>query len=122
MQFLAEQSYIYNAYTTEMQKIKAGPFLTKMFNEMTNKASDTLSPKDRKLYIYTGHDSTVVNIMQALGIWKRQLPRYSSMTLFELHKNKETGEYYVEVDFCVKTKFSKESITKFYLISDLFPQ
>uniref|UniRef100_A0A1I8NE22 Histidine phosphatase superfamily (Branch 2) n=1 Tax=Musca domestica TaxID=7370 RepID=A0A1I8NE22_MUSDO len=99
LQYLAEQSYIYNAYTREMQKIKAGPFLTKMFNEMKDKSSNTLKPAGRKMYIYNGHDSTVVNIMQALQIWKRQLPRYSSMTLFELHKNKDTGKYYVEIYF-----------------------
>jgi len=27
LQFLAEQSYVYNVYTPEMQKIKGGPFL-----------------------------------------------------------------------------------------------
>lgn len=97
MKFLAEQSYIYNVWTREMQKIKAGPFLTKMFNEMKDKANNNLSPKARKLYIYTGHDSTIVNIMAALNIWKRQLPRYSAMTIFELHKNHETEEFYVEV-------------------------
>lgn len=86
-----------------MQKIKAGPFLTKMFNEMKDKSSNTLKPAGRKMYIYNGHDSTVVNVMQALQIWKRQLPRYSSMTLFELHKNKDTGKYYVEVIIKDKT-------------------
>ncbi|XP_061395192.1 prostatic acid phosphatase-like [Musca vetustissima] len=99
LQYLAEKSYIYNAYTREMQKIKAGPFLTKMFNEMKNKSQNALKPDGRKMFIYNGHDSTVVNIMQALQIWKRQLPRYSSMTMFELHKNKESGKYYVEIYF-----------------------
>lgn len=101
MQFLAEQSYLYNIWTREMQKIKAGPFLTKMFDEMKDKANNKLSPKDRKMFIYTGHDSTVVNVMAALKIWKRQLPRYSSMVIFELHKNKQTGEHYVEVNIVI---------------------
>lgn len=97
MQFLAEQSYIYSVYTPEMQKIKAGPFLRKMLKEMSQKRAAELSPKDRKLFIYTGHDTSLVNILRALGVWERQMPRYSIMALFELHKNKKTGEYHVEI-------------------------
>lgn len=97
MQFMAEQSYIYNAYTPEMQKIKGGPFLKKMFDEMLKKRDNTLKPADRKMFIYTGHDWTVGSILSALKVWERQMPRFSVMTIFELHKNAETGEYYVEV-------------------------
>ncbi|XP_036337097.1 prostatic acid phosphatase-like [Rhagoletis pomonella] len=97
MQFLAEQSYVYNAYTKEMQKIKGGPFLKKMFAEMLQKRSGKLSPSDRKLFIYTGHDWTVGNILSALNVWQRQMPRFAILTIFELHQNQQTGEYYVEI-------------------------
>lgn len=97
MQFLAEQSYVYNAYTPEMQKIKGGPFLRKMYDEILAKQAGTLQPKDRGMFIYNGHDWTVGNILSALGVWKRQMPRFAVMAIFETHKNKETGEYYVEV-------------------------
>lgn len=101
MQFLTDQSYVYNVYTPEMQKIKAGPFLKKMFVEMLEKRDGKLKPSDRKLFIYTGHDTTVVNILASLKIWQRQLPRYSVMTMFELHKNQTSGEYYVEVKMVI---------------------
>ncbi|EDW18963.2 uncharacterized protein Dmoj_GI13524 [Drosophila mojavensis] len=97
MQFLAEQSYIYNAYTPEMQKIKGGPFLRKMYDEMLAKQAGTLKPKDRGMFIYTGHDWTVGNILSALGLWKRQMPRFAVMAIFETHRNVKTGEYYVEI-------------------------
>lgn len=106
MQFLTDQSYIYNVYTSEMQKIKAGPFLQKMFTEMLEKRNDKLKPQERKMFIYTGHDTTVVNILSSLKIWKRQLPRYSIMTIFELHKNKDNGEYYVEVSYLLIVEHS----------------
>ncbi|KAL7734385.1 hypothetical protein ACLKA6_010718 [Drosophila palustris] len=111
MQFLTEQSYVYNVYTPEMQKIKAGPFLKKMFDEMQQKRNETLKPDRRKLFIYTGHDSTVVNVLSALKIWERQLPRYSVMALFELHKNKETGDYWVEIYFRNNQKAPAEKLT-----------
>lgn len=97
MQFLAEQSYVYNAYTPEMQKIKGGPFLKRMYKEMVAKRAGSLKPKDRGMFIYTGHDWTVGNILMALGVWKRQMPRFAVMAIFETHRDKETGEYYVEV-------------------------
>jgi len=109
LQFLTEQSYIYNIYNTELQKIKAGPFLKKMLTEMKDKREDKL--KDKKLFIYTGHDSTVVNILSALKVWERQLPKYSVMTIFELHKNKETGEYYVEIYFRNNQKAPAQKLT-----------
>ncbi|XP_017842057.2 prostatic acid phosphatase [Drosophila busckii] len=97
MQFLAEQSYVYNAYTPEMQKIKGGPFLRKMYNEMLAKQASELKPQDRRMFIYTGHDWTVGNILSALGVWKRQMPRFGVMAIFETHKRRETGEFYVEI-------------------------
>ncbi|XP_002086575.3 prostatic acid phosphatase [Drosophila yakuba] len=97
MQFLAEQSYVYNAYTPEMQKIKGGPFLNRMYKEMVAKRAGSLSPKDRRMFIYTGHDWTVGNILMALGVWKRQMPRFAVMAIFETHRDRETGEYYVEI-------------------------
>lgn len=97
MQFLAEQSYVYNAYTPEMQKIKGGPFLRKMYDEMLAKQAGSLKPKDRGMFIYNGHDWTVGNILSALGVWKRQMPRFAVMAIFETHKNTQTGEHYVEV-------------------------
>ncbi|XP_017957903.1 venom acid phosphatase Acph-1 [Drosophila navojoa] len=111
MQFLTEQSYVYNVYTPEMQKIKAGPFLKKMFDEMQQKRNGTLKPEKRKLFIYTGHDSTVVNVLSGLKIWERQLPRYSVMALFELHKNKETGDYWVEIYFRNNPKAPAQKLT-----------
>jgi len=111
MRFLAEQSYIYKAYTREMQKIKGGPFITKMLKEMEAKRTNTLKPTNRKLFIYTGHDSTIVNVLSAFKIWKRQLPRYSVMAIFELHKDKKTGEHYVEIYFRNDPTASAEKLT-----------
>nr|XP_014095030.1 prostatic acid phosphatase [Bactrocera oleae] len=97
MQFLAEQSFIYNAYTKEMQKIKGGPFLKKMFAEMLEKRNSKLSPGNRKLFIYAAHDWTVGNIMASLNLWKGQMLRFAVTLIFELHQNQQTGEYYIEI-------------------------
>lgn len=39
-----------------------------------------------QLYAYAGHDSTVSNILLALGVWDQQVPTYNMLALFELHE------------------------------------
>uniref|UniRef100_A0A0A1WZB1 Lysosomal acid phosphatase n=1 Tax=Zeugodacus cucurbitae TaxID=28588 RepID=A0A0A1WZB1_ZEUCU len=97
MRFLAERSFIYNAYTREMQKIKGGPFLKKTFAEMLEKRNGKLSPSNRKLFIYGAHDWTVGSILASLNLWKGQMLRFAVTLIFELHQNQQTGEYYVEI-------------------------
>lgn len=43
----------------------------------------------RKLYLYSGHDVTLVNVMRALDIIAQttKKPDYSSALHFELHRN-----------------------------------
>lgn len=97
LQNLTELSYIYNIYTPEVQKIKAGPFLEKLVNQFDAKRSNTLKPKELKISLYTGHDSTIVNILSALSIWKQQMPVYGIMALFELVRDKATNEIGVQI-------------------------
>lgn len=76
---LTELSYIYNVYTSEMQKLKAGPFIQKLVNEFQSKVNSTIKPKTLKISLYTGHDSSVVNILSGLNVWKQQFPEYAIM-------------------------------------------
>lgn len=94
---LTELSYIYNVYTDELKKFKAGPFLEKMINEWKQKKDGVIKPKDRKIFLYTGHDSTVVNILHAIGVWEQQLPVYGIMGIFELLQDNKTGEYGIQI-------------------------
>lgn len=94
---LSELSYIYNVYTDELKKFKAGPFLQKMINEWNQKKDAVIKPKDRKIFLYTGHDSTVVNILHAIGVWEQQLPVYGIMAMFEFLQDTKTGEYGVSI-------------------------
>lgn len=92
---LMELSYIYNIQTDELKRIKAGPFLKKLSDEFEAKRSNKL--KDLKISLYTGHDSTIVNILYALGVWEKQEPGYAITGLFELLKDKRTNEVGVQL-------------------------
>lgn len=93
---LTELSYIYNAYTEEMQSLKAGPFIKKLLNEFQSKINSTIKPKELKISLYTGHDSSIVNILSALKVWTKQFPEYGIMAMFELVRDKSSGEIGVQ--------------------------
>lgn len=95
---MAEQSYVDLVATTEMKRIKAGPYLQLITKQMQQKVDDTLEPKERKLFLYSAHDWTITNVLIGLNVWERKMPNFAALILFELHQNQESGEYYVEVN------------------------
>ncbi|XP_017042311.1 venom acid phosphatase Acph-1 [Drosophila ficusphila] len=96
---LAAKSYVYDAYTTEMRKMKGGFFVELLLRQMQDKISGKLQPKDRRMFLSCGHDWTITNVLSALDVWEAQMPRFSALIAFELHQNPETGEYFLEVFF-----------------------
>lgn len=99
MRLMAEKSYSYDAYTTEMRKIKGGYFLEDMYKQMQSKISGNLDPVGRKMYVYCAHDWSISNVLNALDVWGTQMVQFSALIAFELHKRKNTGEYFVEIYF-----------------------
>lgn len=85
---LAERSYVLFTETNLMKKVKGGAFLTEIHTNMIDKRRRNLNP-DRKIFLYSGHDVTLVNVMNSLGILDQtaKLPEYSSALVFELHHN-----------------------------------
>lgn len=91
------RSYMYSVWTDELKRLKGGPFIGKMLTEWQEKAANTLKPADRKIYMYTGHDSSIVNILSALNVWEEQFPGYAIMGIFELLQDRATGQYGVQM-------------------------
>lgn len=96
MQRLTDISYALNSRTEEMQRLKSGPFLKKMVHEMIMKTMNATSLAKRKLFIYCGHDVTLVSLLSSLNAWPVIFPDYALQAYFELHKGKD-GEYFVQV-------------------------
>ncbi|XP_031620487.1 prostatic acid phosphatase-like isoform X2 [Contarinia nasturtii] len=94
---ITDLSYIYNIYTNELKQLKAGPFIQKLINEFQHKQDGTLKPKDLKISLYTGHDSSVVNVLSGFNVWEKQFPVYGIMAIFELVRDKKSGEVGVQM-------------------------
>ncbi|KAG8307900.1 hypothetical protein J6590_010337 [Homalodisca vitripennis] len=76
-----------------------GLFYEELLSAMGSKVNGTLSP-DRKMYYYSGHDTSIVTLQAVLGIPKSDIigmVKPGSALLFELHQNLTTEEYFVQV-------------------------
>jgi prostatic aicd phosphatase len=53
----------------------------------------------KRIFLYSGHDSTIVNILSALNVWEEniQYPDFAITILIELSKHKITKQYGIEV-------------------------
>lgn len=76
-----------NTYNDMLKRLKGGPFLKKIVYDMMAKKEGTLHPETRKMFMYVGHDSTVITLLDVLHIWHNQMPEYNIMTMIELHEN-----------------------------------
>ncbi|XP_030369768.1 venom acid phosphatase Acph-1-like isoform X2 [Scaptodrosophila lebanonensis] len=110
MKPLAERSYTLFTETNLMKRIKGGAFLTDIVKKMQNKRRKNLNP-DRKIFLYAGHDVTMVNIMNSLNILDQtaNLPDYAAALAFELHHSKS----FSDDDFEVKLVYYYNSEDKF---------
>lgn len=58
-----------------------------------------IKPKERKAFLYGGHDSTIANLLSALNVFDPQVPGYGVAIMLEFSKDRITNEYGVEVCF-----------------------
>lgn len=79
-------SFLLNGYTDELKRIKGGPLLKKILDDSLAKANNSQSHKERKMYSFSGHDSTVSNLLLALKVWDEQVPMYNILAMLELHE------------------------------------
>ncbi|XP_052862858.1 venom acid phosphatase Acph-1-like [Anopheles cruzii] len=94
---LTKKSYSLNVYTDEMKRLKGGPFLRKTLDEWDTLIANP-SGAHKKLLLYAGHDSTIVNLLSALQVWNGNvLPDYGIMGILELYRDVATGQYSVVV-------------------------
>ncbi|XP_064546052.1 lysosomal acid phosphatase [Drosophila montana] len=99
MRPLAAKSYVYDAYTPELRKIKGGFYLADMYNHMQSKIAGKLEPAGRKMYISCAHDWSISNVLSALNVWPNQMPRFSALIAIELHRRNDSDDYFVEIYF-----------------------
>ncbi|XP_020281945.1 lysosomal acid phosphatase-like isoform X2 [Pseudomyrmex gracilis] len=84
-----------NTYNDEFRRLKGGPMLKKITSDMMARKNGNLRPEKRKMFMYVGHDSTIVTLLDTMHIWYNQMPHYNIMVMIELHEDE--GEWNVQV-------------------------
>lgn len=82
-------------YTKELQRLKGGPLLGEMIDNMRNKTRK-YNPIAAKMFMYSAHDTTVASLLSALQVFNDISPPYAAMVILELHQN-TTGNYFVRL-------------------------
>lgn len=84
---LTTLSYVYNAYNSELKRLKGGVFVKKSIEDWQAKIDEKLKTK---IFLYAGHDSTVTNILSAMNVWPKQLPDYGITAILEMSEQNST--------------------------------
>lgn len=66
---------------------------------MLARKEGTQDPKRRKMFMYIGHDSTIVTLLDTMHIWHEQMPYYNIMTMIELHENEDEWNVQASINF-----------------------
>jgi len=94
---LRDLSFTVDTFNHEMKRLKGGPFLREVIGHMLQIKNSTMEPMDRKMFMYSGHDTTVSNVLNTLGVFQPpQAPPYASMVMMELFE-KEKGSLLVKL-------------------------
>ncbi|XP_018564769.1 venom acid phosphatase Acph-1 [Anoplophora glabripennis] len=92
----ASYVYAYHNYDSVVKQINSGYLLKKILDDSDAKISNAAS--ERKIYLYSGHESTVGYMLDALGVQnKTVIPAYGSAISFELRKLED--EYYIRMRY-----------------------
>ncbi|XP_050303568.1 venom acid phosphatase Acph-1-like [Anthonomus grandis grandis] len=92
----AKQCEIEN-YNDVLKKLNGGRMLGKVIANMVAKTEGSLHPHERKIFLYSGHENNVINILAALDLFKTHFPKYSSAVMIELHYLRSRQDYAVKV-------------------------
>jgi len=88
-QKVRDLSFLIHTYTHELKRLSGGPFLDTMVSHWKEKINTSLYPKDMRVFMYSGHDSTIATVLNTLSVYNGIPPPYASLVMFELHHSQE---------------------------------
>lgn len=91
-----------------MRRLRAAPILTEFVRNMNRTIAKPSEEEQQillqllqtpavKFYVYSGHDTTISAILDALGLYTGKIPGYASSLYLELHEDKSGKKYFVKL-------------------------
>ncbi|XP_043938639.1 lysosomal acid phosphatase isoform X2 [Protopterus annectens] len=81
----------------EKSRLQGGVLLGQILRNISL-AMNTTSPQHQKLMVYSAHDTTLVALQMALGVYSGKQPSYASCHMFELYEE-DNGSFSLEMYF-----------------------
>uniref|UniRef100_A0A8C7YLH9 Acid phosphatase 6, lysophosphatidic n=1 Tax=Oryzias sinensis TaxID=183150 RepID=A0A8C7YLH9_9TELE len=91
--------HVFQPSNRENLQLSVGPLLHTLLDNMEEKLQGGSSEPDRKLFLYSAHDTTLIPCLMALGIFDKKWPPYGADITVELHQSQQTNEPFVKVSY-----------------------
>lgn len=76
-----------------------GPLFHTLLTNIEDKIQGTMAKPDRKLFLYSVHDTTLMPCLMALGVFDMKWPPYAADITLELYQHRQTNQPYVKVSY-----------------------
>lgn len=100
MEYLASLSFALDAYTPALARLKTGPLfhlITEHFKSFKSHSFehkiDSTGIWGRKFLMFSGHDTTIANVLNAMELFDMHSPPFAATILFELRKRNDNSTY-----------------------------
>uniref|UniRef100_A0A672GRU2 Acid phosphatase 6, lysophosphatidic n=1 Tax=Salarias fasciatus TaxID=181472 RepID=A0A672GRU2_SALFA len=91
--------HVFQPSKRENLQLSVGPLLHILLNNIEEKVQGTSAEPNRKLFLYSVHDTTLIPSLMALGIFDMRWPPYAADLTLELHQHQQTSESFVKVSY-----------------------
>ena len=86
-----------NFRTPELKRLRSGPIMSHLLRTFRDVIDGTMEPAERKMNMFSGHDTTISSFLNALGLFDPPIaPPYAACVMVELLKDKvRSGDDFV---------------------------
>ncbi|MCJ8732318.1 hypothetical protein PDJAM_G00209960 [Pangasius djambal] len=91
--------HIYEPSNRENLQLCVGPVLHTLLTNMETKVQGNTSDSDRKLFLYSVHDTTLMPCLMALGVFDMRWPPYAADITLELYQHRHNRQHYVKISY-----------------------
>lgn len=94
---ISAMAFAVKTNNTQLARLKSGPLVKEMLHRFRSKAKGSLKP-NRSVWVYSAHDITVGNLLNALKIFELHNPPFAACVMLELRQPASgTGQPYVQI-------------------------
>lgn len=91
--------HVYDPSRRDNLQLCVGPLLHTLLTNFDEKLQGTSSEPNRKLFLYSAHDTTLIPCLMAMGVFDMRWPPYAADITMELYQHQQTKEAFVKVSY-----------------------